>query len=744
MAAMLANPRAAFVQTRIEWGNGERNWLTRAQRLMQDAHFAVEQDVRARRGVPFQFNGTGGIWRRAAVEEAGGWSHDTLSEDLDLVLRTHLKGWDGVFLMEPHVVGELPQKLDDFSAQQSRWSKGFVQVARKLLPPIWKSDWPAEAKLTTTVALGQQLIFPVAGRRRRGARRCRSWATAICWAASASCLWLWLAGHAGGAVRHDLGRLSPAGRGELARYLVTAASVPALIVYLAVANAGAIVGAGFGKKTEFNRTPKTGRPERSMAILIATLACFFAAVFAVCCVLLAAFIGSLLYMVVLHHRLKAAGLAREEMLLATPLPPDAELPHVVVQIPSFNEGAGGAARRRSGRGARLAARQAAHPAPRRQHRRDGRAWSRAVAAELRGQGLRRRGAAAHRPQRLQGRGAARGDAADAARFLRDLRRRLRAAGRTSCAAACAPFFAEPKTAFVQARFDFLNPHENALTEMQMVTLDAHLGIEQATRCWAGHPLPFNGTCGIWQRAAIEAGGGWKGDTVTEDLDLTYRGWVKGWRALFLTSVGVPGELPADTQTWLRQQQRWQDGFRHVSLRMFPEILKSRDIAPSAKARGAAASLHVAQPAGAAGRRRVRPPGGAAGAVAGAAAADAVRRHRGLGDVLCHDLPARRPQLHPRRRDAAAGRFAVVLLRFVGGQVAMVVRSLSCTEASRRPSRSSSTARQEGRMSTQAQAGRRSTARRKKGACLARRVGTSAAARFRAAADGGRSAGRRRG
>src|SRR5258708_34869826 len=72
MAAILAEPKAAFVQTRIEWGNGERNWLTRAQRLMQDAHFAVEQDVRARRGVPFQFNGTGGIWRRAAVDEAGG------------------------------------------------------------------------------------------------------------------------------------------------------------------------------------------------------------------------------------------------------------------------------------------------------------------------------------------------------------------------------------------------------------------------------------------------------------------------------------------------------------------------------------------------------------------------------------------------------------------------------------------------------------------------------------------------
>jgi cellulose synthase/poly-beta-1,6-N-acetylglucosamine synthase-like glycosyltransferase len=257
MAAMLAEPRAAFVQTRIEWGNGETNWLTRAQRLMQDAHFAVEQDVRARRGVPFQFNGTGGIWRRAAVEQAGGWSHDTLSEDLDLVLRTYLEGWTGVFLMEPHVVGELPQKVEDFGAQQSRWSKGFVQVARKLLGPIWRSSWSGEAKFTTTVALGQQLIFPllVVG----------VVALAVSILGHGRLLgpfrfglWLWLLamlvvlfGMTWGAYR----RLE---RGGLARYFVTAASVPALIVYLAIANASAIVGAGFGRKTEFNRTPKTG------------------------------------------------------------------------------------------------------------------------------------------------------------------------------------------------------------------------------------------------------------------------------------------------------------------------------------------------------------------------------------------------------------------------------------------------------------------------------------------------------
>ena len=257
MAGLLAEPRAAFVQTRIEWGNGEANWLTRAQRLMQDAHFAVEQDMRARRGIPFQFNGTGGIWRRAAVEEAGGWSHDTLSEDLDLVLRTHLKGWHGIFLMEPHVVGELPAKLDDFRAQQSRWSKGFVQVARKLLAPIWKSDWSGEAKFTTIVALGQQLVFP---------------ALAVGVVALVVSiighghlpgffrflLWLWLIAMLlvlFGMTANAWRRLK---RGDLVRYLATAASVPALIVYLAAANAGPIVGAMFGRKTEFTRTPKTG------------------------------------------------------------------------------------------------------------------------------------------------------------------------------------------------------------------------------------------------------------------------------------------------------------------------------------------------------------------------------------------------------------------------------------------------------------------------------------------------------
>jgi cellulose synthase/poly-beta-1,6-N-acetylglucosamine synthase-like glycosyltransferase len=207
-----------------------------------------------------------------------------------------------------------------------------------------------------------------------------------------------------------------------------------------------------------------------------------------------------------------------------------------------------------------------------------------------------------------------------------------------------------------------------------VTLDAHLGIEQATRCWAGHPLPFNGTCGIWQRRAIEAGGGWKGDTVTEDLDLTYRGWVKGWRALFLTSVAVPGELPADSKTWLRQQQRWQDGFRHVSLRMVPAILRSRDITPAAKG---AALLHLCMSL----NQPILLVGIVSGVLAALLAPSLVPLLLTMFCVtlawvlVCAATFLRAGHNFIRGGALSPVRFAWVLMRFVGGQVAMLARSL---------------------------------------------------------------------
>jgi cellulose synthase/poly-beta-1,6-N-acetylglucosamine synthase-like glycosyltransferase len=406
--------------------------------------------------------------------------------------------------------------------------------------------------------------------------------------------------------------------------------------------------------------------------IIATLALLFAAIFTMCCLLLAAFIGSLLYMVVLNHHLRSAGLDREESLLATPLPPEAELPHVVVQIPSFNEGP--VLRRGVEAAARLDwPRDRLHIQVLDDSTDETAELARTVVAELRAQGV--DVVALQRADRSGFKGGALHEAMQQtphgyfAIFDVDyvppsdfLRRCMRV------------FAAEPGTAFVQARFDFLNPHENALTEMQMVTLDAHLGIEQATRSWAGHPLPFNGTCGIWQRAAIEAGGGWKGDTVTEDLDLTYRGWIKGWRGIFLTSVAVPGELPADSKTWLRQQQRWQDGFRHVSMRMFPAILRSREIGRSAKA---AALLHLCMSL----NQPVLLVGVVSGLLAAALAPALVPLLLKLfvltvvWVLICATTFLRAGHNFIRDGEMPPLRFAIVLLRFVGGQVATVVRSL---------------------------------------------------------------------
>jgi cellulose synthase/poly-beta-1,6-N-acetylglucosamine synthase-like glycosyltransferase len=407
-------------------------------------------------------------------------------------------------------------------------------------------------------------------------------------------------------------------------------------------------------------------------VLLANLALLFAAILAVCCLLLAAFVGSLLYMVVLHHRLKKKGLSREQTLLATPLPSDAELPHVVVQIPSFNEGP--VLRRGVEAAARLEwPRDKLHIQVLDDSTDETAELARTVVAELQAQGL--DVVSLQRTDRSGFKGGALHEAMQKTPYDYFAIFDVDYVPPTDFLRVCMrPFFANPNWAFVQARFDFLNPHENALTEMQMVTLDAHLGIEQATRCWAGHPLPFNGTCGIWQRAAIEAGGGWKGDTVTEDLDLTYRGWVKGWRALFLTSVAVPGELPADTKTWLRQQQRWQDGFRHVSLRMVPAIIRSRDITPSAKA---AALLHLCM--------SLNQPVLLVGVVSGLLAALLAPSLVPLlltfflltlaWVLLCATTFLRAGHNFIRGGEMSPLHFTLVLLRFVGGQVAMLARSL---------------------------------------------------------------------
>src|SRR5258708_9795906 len=135
-----------------------------------------------------------------------------------------------------------------------------------------------------------------------------------------------------------------------------------------------------------------------------------------------------------------------------------------------------------------------------------------------------------------------------------------------------PLLSQPDLACAQARCDFLNAGQNWVTRAQEIILDSHYAVEQPTRSWTGEFLPFNGTCGIWRREAIEAAGGWHGDTLTEDLDLSYRAQLAGWRAIYLVSVAAPGELPDSLATWNRQQLRWNKGFAQTARKLLPRIV----------------------------------------------------------------------------------------------------------------------------------------------------------------------------
>ncbi len=153
MVPHFENTRVGMVQAR--WGhlNRGRSLLTRAQAVYLDAHFAVESAARYSAGNFFNFNGTAGIWRRRAIDDAGGWSASTLTEDLDLSYRAQLAGWKFVFLPDLDVPAELPESLAAFHYQQRRWAKGSIQTARRILPALWRADLPARVRLEATFHL---------------------------------------------------------------------------------------------------------------------------------------------------------------------------------------------------------------------------------------------------------------------------------------------------------------------------------------------------------------------------------------------------------------------------------------------------------------------------------------------------------------------------------------------------------------------------------------------------------------
>ena len=145
--------RLAFVQAR--WGhvNREYSFLTFLQSLSIDAHFMVEQFARFSGGFWFNFNGTAGIWRRAAIEDAGGWRADTLTEDLDLSYRAFLKGWRAHFLRDLEVPAELPVSFSAFRRQQHRWARGSLECVTKLAPEVWDAPISLPKKIVATLHL---------------------------------------------------------------------------------------------------------------------------------------------------------------------------------------------------------------------------------------------------------------------------------------------------------------------------------------------------------------------------------------------------------------------------------------------------------------------------------------------------------------------------------------------------------------------------------------------------------------
>jgi cellulose synthase/poly-beta-1,6-N-acetylglucosamine synthase-like glycosyltransferase len=156
-----SDPKVGVVQTR--WGHINRDYslLTQVQSVMLDGHFILEHGGRSRSGRFFNFNGTAGLWRRAAIQDAGGWQHDTLTEDLDLSFRAQMKGWRFVYLEDVVCPAELPVEMNSFKSQQHRWAKGSVQTCLKLLPRVLASTLPFHIKAESAFHLTANFAYPL-------------------------------------------------------------------------------------------------------------------------------------------------------------------------------------------------------------------------------------------------------------------------------------------------------------------------------------------------------------------------------------------------------------------------------------------------------------------------------------------------------------------------------------------------------------------------------------------------------
>ncbi len=262
-----ADAEVGMVQAR--WGHLNREYspLTQAQSIFLDGHFIIEHTARNRSGAFFNFNGTAGIWRRSTIGDAGGWEHDTLTEDLDLSYRAQLKGWRFVFLPDVIAPAEVPVDMNAFKSQQHRWAKGSIQTARKMLPTILRSDAPAVVKreaffhLTNNLAyllmvlLSVMMPISMVVRFQHGLYGTLFLDLPFFLTATASVAFFYVAS------QREQGK----GLWERIKYLPFLMS---LGIGLAVNNARAVVEALLGQQSPFTRTPKTGAEGKVLRVAV--------------------------------------------------------------------------------------------------------------------------------------------------------------------------------------------------------------------------------------------------------------------------------------------------------------------------------------------------------------------------------------------------------------------------------------------------------------------------------------------
>ena len=249
------DPSVGMVQAR--WGHLNRGHsvLTRVQSMFLDGHFVIEHTARNRSGRFFNFNGTAGIWRRSCIEDAGGWQHDTLTEDLDLSYRAQMRGWRFVFDPDEIAPAELPIEMGAFKSQQHRWAKGSIQTAKKLLPRILRSGLPLRVKTESVFHLTANigyvlmvvlslLVVPAVWMRKDIAT----------WLIVAVDLPLFVFSTVSVAVFYLVAEKEALGRAPRAGRWIP--FLMAVGIGLSVNNARAVVEALRGQESEFRRTPK--------------------------------------------------------------------------------------------------------------------------------------------------------------------------------------------------------------------------------------------------------------------------------------------------------------------------------------------------------------------------------------------------------------------------------------------------------------------------------------------------------